>query len=120
MVLHRLPLPVMDLSTIVEVNEQASGPRTVEELSRIPEALQLILAPFQQSLPDTRLYGEDKHGLLRYFEEVVGPYAQLIDKGFPTSALELHQIRADSIQFLKPHVGELLRFLVRAVALAVS
>jgi hypothetical protein len=103
----------MDLSAIIEGDENSVEPRTTEELTRIPEALQLLLAPYRSRLPDSRLYGEDPHGVLRYFEEVVGPYAQLIDKAFPTRALAKHQLRAESIEFLTPHVGELLRFLVR-------
>ncbi|KAJ7029779.1 hypothetical protein C8F04DRAFT_1187455 [Mycena alexandri] len=113
-------LPVMDLSAIIEGDENSVEPRTTEELTRIPEALQLLLAPYRSRLPDSRLYGEDPHGVLRYFEEVVGPYAQLIDKAFPTRALAKHQLRAESIEFLTPHVGELLRFLGIAYVIALE
>ncbi|KAJ7022697.1 hypothetical protein C8F04DRAFT_1194214 [Mycena alexandri] len=110
----------MDLSAIIEGDENSVEPRTTEELTRIPEALQLLLAPYRSRLPDSRLYGEDPHGVLRYFEEVVGPYAQLIDKAFPTRALAKHQLRAESIEFLTPHVGELLRFLGIAYVIALE
>jgi hypothetical protein len=110
----------MDLSVIVEAEEISPAPRTTEELTRIPEALQLLLAPYRTLLPDPRAYGEDRHGLLRYFEEVVGPYAQLIDKGFPTRAIVKHQMRPESVEFLTPHVGELLRFLVSSGWLHIS
>lgn len=106
----------MDLSVIVECGEDGPSPRTTEELTCIPEALQLLLGPYRSLLPDPRLYGEDRHGLLRYFEEVVGPYAKLIDKGFPTRAMVKHQMRPESVEFLTPHVGELLRFLVGSVS----
>ncbi|KAJ7022859.1 hypothetical protein C8F04DRAFT_1194127 [Mycena alexandri] len=110
----------MDLFAIIEGDENSVEPRTTEELTRIPEALQLLLAPYRSRLPDSRLYGEDPHGVLRYFEEVVGPYAQLIDKAFPTRALAKHQLRAESIEFLTPHVGELLRFLGIAYVIALE
>ncbi|KAJ7713533.1 hypothetical protein B0H16DRAFT_1899467 [Mycena metata] len=110
----------MDLSVIVEAEEISPAPRTTEELTRIPEALQLLLTPYRTLLPDPRAYGEDRHGLLRYFEEVVGPYTQLIDKGFPTRAIVKHQMRAESVEFLTPHVGELLRFLGLAYVIALE
>ncbi|KAJ7775212.1 hypothetical protein B0H16DRAFT_1713637 [Mycena metata] len=110
----------MDLSVIVECGEDGPSPRTTEELTRIPEALQLLLGPYRSLLPDPRLYGEDRHGLLRYFEEVVGPYTKLIDKGFPTRAMVKHQMRLESVEFLTPHVGELLRFLGLAYVIALE
>ncbi|KAJ7688659.1 hypothetical protein B0H16DRAFT_1905509 [Mycena metata] len=110
----------MDLSVIVEAEEISPAPRTTEELTRIPEALQLLLTPYRTLLPDPRAYREDRHGLLRYFEEVVGPYAQLIDKGFPTRAIVKHQMRPESVEFLTPHVGELLRFLGLAYVIALE
>ncbi|KAJ7702003.1 hypothetical protein B0H16DRAFT_1748369 [Mycena metata] len=110
----------MDLSVIVECGEDGPSPRTTEELTHIPEALQLLLGLYCSLLPDPRLYGEDRHGPLRYFEEVVGPYAKLIDKGFPTRAMVKHQMRPESVEFLTPHVGELLRFLGLAYVIALE
>jgi hypothetical protein len=103
----------MDLPDITEVNDLSVPPRTVEALSRVPESLELMLLPYRLSLPDLREYGEDTHGLLRFFEEIAGPYAQLINKAFPTGALQRHELRAETIAVVTPHVGELLRHLVR-------
>ncbi|KAJ7752167.1 hypothetical protein B0H16DRAFT_1460134 [Mycena metata] len=111
---------LMDLPVIDERGEDGASPHTTEELTRIPEALQLLLGPYRSLLPDPREYGEDCHGLLRYFEEVVGPYAQLIDKAFPTRVIVKHQMRPESVEFLSPHVGELLRFLGLAYVIALE
>lgn len=102
----------MDLSTVTRADKHSVPPRSTEGLTRIPEALQLMLEPYRAMLPDPRLYGESENGVLLYFQEVAGPYAQLIDKGFPTGALHKTQLRPESIEYLTPHVGELLRFLV--------
>ncbi|KAJ7041598.1 hypothetical protein C8F04DRAFT_1177053 [Mycena alexandri] len=111
----------MDLSTVTRADKHSVPPRSTEGLTRIPEALQLMLEPYRAMLPDPRLYGESENGVLLYFQEVAGPYAQLIDKGFPTGALHKTQLRPESIEYLTPHVGELLRFLglVYVVALEV-
>ncbi|KAJ7713915.1 hypothetical protein B0H16DRAFT_1478305 [Mycena metata] len=52
--------------------------------------------------------------------QVVGPYAQLIDKGFPTRAIVKHQVHPESVEFLTPHIGELLRFLGLAYVIALE
>ncbi|KAJ7020782.1 hypothetical protein C8F04DRAFT_1196205 [Mycena alexandri] len=113
-------IDIIIIIIIIAGDENSVEPRTTEELTRIPEALQLLLAPYRSCLPDSHLYGEDPHSVLRYFEEVVSPYAQLIDKAFPTRALAKHQLRAESIEFLTPHVGELLRFLGIAYVIALE
>ncbi|KAJ7015987.1 hypothetical protein C8F04DRAFT_1203975 [Mycena alexandri] len=110
----------MDLSTVTRADKHSVPPRSTEGLTRIPEALQLMLEPYRAMLPDPRLYGESENGVLLYFQEVAGPYAQLIDKGFPTGALHKTQLRPESIEYLTPHVGELLRFLGLAYVVALE
>ncbi|KAJ7017471.1 hypothetical protein C8F04DRAFT_1200483 [Mycena alexandri] len=97
----------MDLSTVTRADKHSVPPRSTEGLTRIPEALQLMLEPYRAMLPDPRF-------------EVAGPYAQLIDKGFPTGALHKSQLRPESIEYLTPHVGELLRFLGLAYVVALE
>ncbi|KAJ7825536.1 hypothetical protein B0H13DRAFT_1918599 [Mycena leptocephala] len=65
---------------------ETQGPRTVSQLCEVPTALRLLLPPFLLRLPDLNFYGGEPDGLLRYFVEVVGPYARLINKGFPSRA----------------------------------
>ncbi|KAJ7921290.1 hypothetical protein B0H13DRAFT_1866892 [Mycena leptocephala] len=64
----------------------AQGPHTVSQLCEVPTALCLLLPPFLLCLPDLSFYGGKPDGLLRYFVEVMGPYACLINKGFSSRA----------------------------------
>jgi hypothetical protein len=58
-------------------------------------------------------YGGEPDGLLRYFVEVVGPYARLINKGFPSRAACSADVPDSTKVFMLPHIANLLRFLVR-------
>ncbi|KAJ7688086.1 hypothetical protein B0H16DRAFT_1753177 [Mycena metata] len=87
----------MHLPNITEDSDHSVPPRTVEALSCVPESLGPLLLPYHLSLPDLCEYGEDMHGLLRFFEEITGPYAQLINKAFPTGTLQRHELRAEII-----------------------
>jgi hypothetical protein len=58
-------------------------------------------------------YGGEPDGLLRYFVEVVGPYARLINKGFPSRAACSADVPDSTKVFMLTHVANLLRFLVR-------
>jgi hypothetical protein len=57
-------------------------------------------------------YGGEPDGLLRYFVEVVGPYARLINKGFPSRAACSADVPDSTKVFMLLHVANLLRFLV--------
>ncbi|KAJ7817021.1 hypothetical protein B0H13DRAFT_2379988, partial [Mycena leptocephala] len=59
---------------------ETQGPRTVSQLCEVPTALRLLLPPFLLRIPDLGFYGGKPDGLLRYFVEVVGPYARLLTK----------------------------------------
>ncbi|KAJ7175541.1 hypothetical protein C8R46DRAFT_1030586 [Mycena filopes] len=101
----------MNLPSIIEQDPAMLPPRTVLQLASVPETLKILLPHYLLSLPVSHPFSEDMHGMLHYFEQVVGPYAQLLNKVFPSRARELSKLLPDVAEYLLPHVGNLLRYL---------
>ena len=88
-------------------------PRSVDALAVVPPALHTYLNRYLVNLPDSRKYSAEYDGLLRYFVEIVGPLGRLINKAFPSRAAFPTDILSATRDFIIPHVGNLLRYLVR-------
>jgi hypothetical protein len=89
-------------------------PRTVKELSSIPLSLRLLLPPYLSRKADNDLYTDHARGVYDFFVEVVGPYGRLLNKAFPSCASSASDVSSEAKEFLTPHVGNFLSYLVRS------
>ncbi|KAJ7606488.1 hypothetical protein DFH06DRAFT_1149954 [Mycena polygramma] len=86
-------------------------PRTVHELAQIPASLQILLPPYLLRVPLISAFTHPSYGVRAYFFDVVGPYARVINKGFPSRSSQPVDISPETRDFMLPHVGNLLKYL---------
>lgn len=102
----------MSNAEVIAVARTFLPPRSVEQLSQIPRALILLLPSFLHTYPSSDPYIQTPHGLYFFFTRVVGPYGRLLNKAFPSRAINPSDILASTRECMVLHVGNFLKYLV--------